>query len=74
MRAVHLQTEHLTEVLGLGIEIPRFYWHCEGGAVQTAYRIVARRGNEIVWDSGKVQSASMTHILYGGKPDRKSVV
>ncbi len=70
MRAVHLQTEHLTEVLGLGIEIPRFYWHCEGGAVQTAYRIVARRGNEIVWDSGKVQSASMTHILYGGKPLR----
>ena len=67
MRAVHLQTEHLTEALGLGITTPRFYWHCEGGMTQTAYRIVAKRGNETVWDSGKVQSASMTHISYEGK-------
>lgn len=35
--------------------------------IQTAYRIVARREDETVWDSGKVQSASMTHILYNGK-------
>ena len=68
MRAVHLQTEHLTEPMGLGIAIPRFYWHCEGGMMQTAYRIVAGRGQETVWDSGKVHSASMTHIPYGGKP------
>ena len=67
MRAVHLQTEHLIEALGLGITTPRFFWHCEGGRTQTAYRIVARRGNETVWDSGKVQSASMTHIPYKGK-------
>lgn len=68
MRAIRLQTEYLTRPLGLGITKPRFYWNCEGGAVQTAYQIIARRSGEKVWDSGKVASASMTHICYGGKP------
>ena len=68
MRAIRLQTEYLTRPLGLGITKPRFYWNCEGGAVQTAYQIIARRNGEKVWDSGKVASASMTHICYGGKP------
>lgn len=68
MRAVHLQTEHLTECLGLDVKKPRFYWHCEDGMIQTAYRIVASCGNNTVWDSGKVKSSAMTHIPYGGKP------
>ena len=66
MKAVHLQTEYLTEPLGLGIAKPRFYWHCEGGVKQTAYRIIAKRGDETVWDSGKVSSSRMTHIAYEG--------
>ncbi|MCM1543268.1 MAG: glycoside hydrolase family 78 protein [Blautia sp.] len=77
MRAVHLQTEYLTEALGIDVPYPRFYWNCEGGVRQTAYRIVARlinavtvgeqSGAEVVWDSGKVQSGSMAHIPYGGR-------
>lgn len=67
MKAIHLQTEYLTQPMGLGIAKPRFYWNCEGGIKQTAYRIVARRNAEEVWDSGKVLSSSMTHILYEGK-------
>ncbi|MBO5999668.1 MAG: family 78 glycoside hydrolase catalytic domain [Lachnospiraceae bacterium] len=66
MKAVHLQAEYLTEPLGLGNPEPRFYWNCEGGRTQTAYQIVCRRGNEAVWDSGKVESSSMTHIRYAG--------
>ena len=66
MRATHLQGEYLTEPLGLGNPKPRFYWNCEGGIRQTAYQIICKRGNEIVWDSGKVERSSMTHIAYDG--------
>lgn len=68
MKAIHLQTEYLTEPLGLGNEKPRFYWNAEGGVTQTAYQIICKRGKDIVWDSGKVQSSSMTHIRYAGQP------
>lgn len=68
MKAIHLQTEYLTEPIGLDIAKPHFYWQCEGGITQTAYQIIAKRGEEIVWDSGKVASARMTHIPYQGKP------
>ncbi|RJW28134.1 family 78 glycoside hydrolase catalytic domain [Ruthenibacterium lactatiformans] len=68
MRAVHLQTEYLTEPLGLGITNPRFYWNCDGGVTQTAYQIVAKRNEQILWDSGKVLSPRMSHISYEGIP------
>ncbi len=68
MKAIRLQTDYLTEPLGLGIAAPRFSWNCEGGIKQTAYQIIAKRKNEIVWDSGKVASSSMTHIAYAGSP------
>ena len=68
MKAIHLQTEYLTEPMGLGTTTPRFYWNCEGGVTQTAYQIVCKRGDDAVWDSGKVQSCAMTHITYGGVP------
>lgn len=70
MRAIHLQTEYLTEPLGLDIAAPRFYWNCEGGVTQTAYQIVAKRNGELLWDSGKVLSSRMTHISYEGTPLR----
>lgn len=83
MKAVRLQTEYLTEPLGLGTDKPHFSWNCEGGIRQTAYQIVAKRSeikrgmnekvmpeddDELVWDSGKVESSSMTHIEYAGSP------
>ena len=68
MKAIRLQTEYLTEPLGLGIAMPRFSWNCEGGITQTAYQMIAKRKNKIIWDSGKVASSSMTHITYGGQP------
>ena len=67
MKAIRLKTEYLTEPLGLGIAAPRFYWNCEGGEKQTAYQIIAKRNENVVWDSGKVASCAMTHIPYGGE-------
>ena len=63
MRAVHLQTEYLTEPVGIDIVKPRFYWNCTGGISQSAYQITVKKEEEVLWDSGKVQSSSMTHIL-----------
>ncbi len=67
MHAVDLKTEYLRAPLGIDIARPRFYWNCEGGLSQSAYRIVAKVADETVWDSGKVVSASMSHIPYGGR-------
>ena len=83
MRPIRLQTEYLTEPLGLGIRRPELSWNCRGGVSQSAYRVVARKADpaggeilkgrdgqaeEILWDSGRVESSSMTHIPYGGAP------
>lgn len=67
MKAIDLRAEYLHTPLGLGIAKPRFYWNCEGGKVQSAYRILCRKEEQVIWDSGKVLSASMTHIPYEGE-------
>ncbi|MCK2022670.1 glycoside hydrolase family 78 protein [Microbacterium sp. kSW2-24] len=66
MKATRLRTEHLYQPLGLGTRSPRFFWNCDDGLVQTAYRIVARREGETIWDSGKVLSPSMVGVRYAG--------
>ena len=67
MRAIRLQVDYLTEPLGLGNPAPRFYWNAEEGVRQTAYQIVCLREDRIIWDSGRVESASMSHIRYEGE-------
>lgn len=34
-------------------------WNCEGGKIQTAYRIAAESEGKTLWDSGKVKSDDM---------------
>ena len=67
MKAINLKTEYLRDPLGIDITTPRLYWNCEGGVKQTAYQIIAKVNGKIVWNSGKVESSSMTHIPYGGR-------
>lgn len=67
MNAVNLKTEYLRSPIGIDIVQPRFSWNCEGGQKQTAYQIVAKMNGETVWNSGKVQYSSMTHIPYEGR-------
>ena len=54
MKAVRLRTEYLEDPIGIDIQHPRLFWNCEGGKMQTAYRIRSDK-----WDSGKIQSSSM---------------
>lgn len=52
----------------VGIETPRFSWKvsdCDDD-FQIGYRIEVFKGNDVVWNSGKVLSDCSTHILYGG--------
>jgi len=67
MKAIDLRTEYLYTPLGLEIAKPRFYWNCQGGVRQSAYRILCKKEEQVIWDSGKVLSASMTHIPYEGQ-------
>ena len=59
MKAINLKTEYLINPIGMDIRHPRLMWNCEGGTKQTAYRIVAKTDEQIVWDSGKIISESM---------------
>ena len=67
MKAINLKTEYLKEPIGIDIRKPRLFWNCEAGIKQTAYQIIAKVGGETVWDSGKIESANMTHIPYEGR-------
>lgn len=67
MKATHLRVDYLKEPMGLGNPSPRFYWNCEGGLKQTAYQIVVKVKGETLWNSGKVESSSMTHVGYTGR-------
>lgn len=68
MQAIRLKTEYLFDPAGIDIDHPRLFWNCEGGITQTAYQIIAIGDNgKTLWDSGKVESASM-RAHWGGAP------
>lgn len=68
MKAIHLKVDYLNQPIGIDLSIPHFFWNCQKGITQTAYRIYVRNEEgEELWDTGKVSSQKMTHILYEGK-------
>jgi len=68
MNAVRLRTEYLSNPFGIDLSLPRLFWNCEDGAVQTAYHVVATTpdGKEL-WNSGKVESAQMAGVPFRGE-------
>ena len=67
MKAINLKTEYLNNPIGIDVVKPRLFWNCKDGIKQIAYQVIANSDHgEIAWDSGKVESNQMTHILYGG--------
>ena len=67
MKAVDIKVEYLREPLGIDVPRPRFDWNCDEGIRQSAYRILCKDGNETLWNSGKVESSRMSHVVYEGK-------
>jgi alpha-L-rhamnosidase len=71
-----LRCEYKTNPLGIDVVKPRLSWKIEAsqrGTVQSAYRIRAAnnvedlsRGQNLLWDSDKVQSDQSVHVVYAG--------
>ncbi|MCI6525040.1 MAG: family 78 glycoside hydrolase catalytic domain [Candidatus Enterosoma sp.] len=59
MKAIHIQTEYLTNPIGISFSNPTILWNCEGGKRQTAYQLKAYCGQEMIYDSNKVKSSRM---------------
>lgn len=67
MTAVCLQTEYLTEPLGLDAEAPLFTWKCTQteGKSQTGCHVRVWQGEVLVWDSMPVQT-DKNQLYYNG--------
>lgn len=67
MRAIRLRTEYRENPLGIDQVNPRFTWNCEDGKRQCAYRVIVTDSEQdVLFDSGKVESSSM-HCRYKGE-------
>jgi alpha-L-rhamnosidase len=72
----HLTCEYRTNPLGIDVLQPRLSWQMQSerrGAHQTAYQILAApsikklvEGNDLIWDSGRIESDQSIHIPYRG--------
>lgn len=71
LQPAKLTCEYLQNPLGIATTAPRFSWTLTGDGQnqwQSAYEIVVRDpGKNIVWQTGKVNSAENLHITYAGK-------
>ena len=67
MLAIKLRTEYLCNPIGIDITEPWLMWNCQGGITQTAYQVICKsEWDDVLWDSGKVESNSM-RVKYSGK-------
>ncbi|MBK1809975.1 family 78 glycoside hydrolase catalytic domain [Clostridium sp. YIM B02505] len=71
-----LQCEYRTNPLTVDTKNPRFSWQLESDGLniyQAAWQLIVRKGNEIVWDSGKQENRETHGIRYAGSAlDSKS--
>ncbi|MFI3293161.1 MAG: alpha-L-rhamnosidase C-terminal domain-containing protein [Rikenellaceae bacterium] len=66
LRVDYIRTPQYTLI---NSDSPIFSWEVtEKSGKQSAYQIVVTKGDELVWDSGKVESANNFAVMYGGKP------
>ena len=82
LRITNLRCEYLVAPLGIDERTPRLSWQLESerrGARQIAYRVrvasssvLLARGDGDLWDSGRVESAQTTHVVYTGRPLRSA--
>ena len=73
MKAIHLQTEHLSSPFGIDIQKPVLSWLCEGGVAQTAYEVEALSCGQVIWQSGRVTGNTMHTVLDAPLSSRQSV-
>jgi alpha-L-rhamnosidase len=74
----NLRCEYLRDPLGIDVRQPRLAWvleHSERAQKQSAYQVLVATRPELLeqdkgdqWDSGKVESADSTQVVFNGKP------
>lgn len=74
----HLRCEYRHNPLGIDVLQPRLSWQMQSdrrGSRQTAYQVLAaasetdlKQKQNLLWDSGKVESDQAVHIVYAGEP------
>ena len=65
LKLYDLTTEYKREPLGLDEAQPRFGWKLvsdQQDTVQASYRLQIVQGGDVVWDSGRVESAQSISI------------
>src|SRR5262245_35626532 len=70
MRIVDLRTEKAVSPIGIGTATPRLSWKLnadsgETDVVQEVFQVEVGSGDDIAWDSGRVESRSQL-VRYGG--------
>jgi alpha-L-rhamnosidase len=70
MDIIRLRTENRETPYGIQTQQPTFSWNVSTGEKnwkQTAYRIQVWQKEEVLWDSGMVESDRMVQLVYHGK-------
>ena len=68
-KTVSLQTEYMTNPVGIDVAQPRFSWQMSSsryGASQSAYQIAVYEGSEEIYNTGKVEDGKSVGIAYAG--------
>lgn len=66
----HMTVEYMEHPMGIEIPSPKFGWwldSTENGLLQTAYQIIVKKDNQVVWNSHKVCSDRLFQIAYEGE-------
>ncbi len=82
LKPVELRCEHAENPSGVDVPQPRLFWKLESPARnqwQSAWQVLAAGSSRLLapghadlWDSGKVDSADSTQVLYAGKALKSS--
>ena len=73
MKAIKLRTEQKVNPIGIDGKEQFLSWICEGGIAQSAYQITACTEDQTIYDSGKVVSQDMHHLLEMNLESRQRV-
>ena len=71
LQLADMRTEYQKHPLGMDEEHPRFSWKLVSetpDVKQTAYRIIVRCKEEVVWDTEKKAGQESVAVLYAGAP------
>lgn len=67
MKAINLQTEYLTNPIGIEVQSPRFTWTCYKGQIQQKFQIIIVNDEGKIYDDSGIIESSLMHYTYKGK-------